>query len=59
MKFLYEDQLIEVENGSLYWFNASKRHSVFSMQDDCIMIVFCLKFDELLFKKIIEEYKLA
>lgn len=59
MKFLYEDRLIEVENGSLYWFNASKRHSVFSMADDCIMIVFCLKFDELLFKKIIEEYKLA
>lgn len=58
MKFLYEDKLIEVKEGSLYWFNASKRHSVFSMEDDCIMIVFCLKFDEELFKTIIEEYKI-
>ena len=58
MKFLYEDKLIEVKEGSLYWFNASKRHSVFSMEDDCIMIVFCLKFDEELCKTIIEEYKI-
>lgn len=59
MKFLYEDRLMEVENGSLYWFNASKRHSVFSMQDDCIMIVFCLKFDEKLFETIIDQYRMA
>lgn len=59
MKFLYEDKLMEVENGSLYWFNASKRHSVFSMQDDCIMIVFCLKFDENLFETIIKQYRMA
>jgi hypothetical protein len=58
MKFLYEDTLMNVKEGSLYWFNASKRHSVFSMVDDCIMIVFCLKFDETLFKTIIEQYKL-
>ena len=57
MKFLYEDTLMNVKEGSLYWFNASKRHSVFSMVDDCIMIVFCLKFDETLFKTIIEQYK--
>jgi len=59
MKFLYEDKLMEVNNGSLYWFNASKRHSVFSMEDDCIMIVFCLKFDEFLFERIIEQYRMA
>lgn len=59
MKFLYEDKLMEVEDGSLYWFNASKRHSVFSMQDDCIMIVFCLKFDEKLFETIIKQYRMA
>ena len=58
MKFLYEDKLQSVKEGSLYWFNASKRHSVFSMQDDCIMIVFCLKFDEKLFETIVSEYKL-
>jgi len=59
MKFLYEDNLLDVQNGSLYWFNANKRHSVFSMTDDCIMLVFCLKFDEHLFEKVIQEYKLA
>lgn len=58
MKFLYEDQLLNVNEGSLYWFNANKRHSVFSMVDDCIMIVFCLKFDETLFETIIEQYRL-
>lgn len=59
MKFLYEDCLMEVKDGSLYWFNASKRHSVFSMKDDCIMIVFCLKFDEKLFETIIKQYRMA
>ncbi len=58
MKFLYEDKLMEVKNGSLHWFNASKRHSVFSMKDDCIMIVMCLKFDEELFETIINQYRL-
>lgn len=58
MKFLYEDKLMEVKEGSLYWFNASKRHSVFSMTDDCVMIVFCLKFDEKLFETIINQYRL-
>jgi hypothetical protein len=58
MKFLYEDTLLDVKEGSLYWFNASKRHSVFSMQDDCIMIVFCLKFDEKLFETMIKQYRM-
>lgn len=58
MKFLYEDKLLNVNDGSLYWFNANKRHSVFSMIDDCIMIVFCLKFDEKLFETIINQYRL-
>lgn len=59
LKFLYEDKLLDVQDGSLYWFNANKRHSVFSMTDDCIMIVFCLKFDEKLFETVIKEYQLA
>lgn len=58
MKFLYEDTVMNVKEGSLYWFNASKRHSVFSMLDNCIMIIFCLKFDEELYKTIIEQYRL-
>jgi hypothetical protein len=31
---------------------------VFSMKDDCIMIVMCLKFDEELFETIINQYRL-
>jgi hypothetical protein len=58
MKFLYEDKLIDVQDGTTYWFNASKRHSVFSMVNGCVMIVYCLKFDEKLFQTILEEYRL-
>lgn len=59
LKFLYEDKLIQAQNGTLHWFNASKRHSVFSMKDDCIMLVMCLKFDEKLFETIIKQYRMA
>jgi hypothetical protein len=59
MKFIYEDTVINVREGSLYYFNANKRHSVFSMSDDCIMLVFCLKFNEKLFETIINEIRLA
>lgn len=58
MKFIYEDTVMNVKEGSLYWFNASKRHSVFSMEDDCIMIVFCLRFDADLFETIIQQCRL-
>ena len=59
MKFIYEDTVMNVKEGSLYYFNASKRHSVFSMSDDCIMLVFCLKFDAKLFETMIDQYRLA
>lgn len=58
MKFIYGDEVINVTEGTLYYFNASKRHTVFSTKDNCIMIVFCLRFDEHLFKTMIENYRL-
>ena len=58
LKWIYEDTVLNVQKGSLYYFNAIKRHSVFSMKDDCIMIVFCLKFDAKLFETMIEQYRL-
>jgi hypothetical protein len=58
MKFIYEDTVLNVNDGSLYYFNANKRHSVFSMTDNCIMIVFCLKFDENLFETLLNQYRL-
>lgn len=58
MKFIYEDKLINVREGSLYWFNASKAHSVFSMTDDCMMLIVCLKFDETLFETLLKHYRI-
>lgn len=57
LKFLVEDKLLDVSDGELYWINTSKRHSVFSMKDNCIMIVICLNFDSALFNTILEAYK--
>lgn len=58
-KFCYEDHLMtKIKDGDLYYFNAHKRHSVFSMTDDCIQIVLCLRFDESLFKKLLEQYEI-
>ena len=59
MKFLYEDTVLKVKEGNLFWFNANKRHSVFSMSDNCIMVVLCLKFDQGLFEQVIKNYRLA
>ena len=59
LKFIYEDTVRDVEDGTLYYFNANKRHSVFSTSDDIIMVVFCMKFDDTLFEKLIEEYRFA
>ena len=53
------DTVMNVKEGSLYYFNANKPHSVFSMSDDCIMLVFCLKFDAKLFETMIDQYRLA
>lgn len=58
-KFIYEDTVQNIRDGELWYFNANKRHTVFSTTDDVIMIVFCLKFDEHLFEKLIEEYMFA
>jgi hypothetical protein len=58
-KFIYEDTVQNIRDGELWYFNANKRHTVFSTTDDVIMIVFCLKFDELLFEKVIQEYRFA
>lgn len=57
LKFVYEDKVFESADGKLYFFNANKRHSVFSMTDNCIMLVMCLHFNEDLFSTLINEYK--
>lgn len=57
LKFVYEDQVFNSHDGKLYFFNANKRHSVFSMTDDCTMLVMCLHFDEKLFEVLIDQYR--
>lgn len=59
LKFIYEDTVRNVKDGQLFYFNANKRHSVFSTSDDIIMLVFCMKFDEHLFERLIEQYRYA
>lgn len=59
MKFIYEDTVINVETGTLWYFNASKRHTVFSTTDNCIMLVVCLTFDEKLFEVLLNNYRVG
>lgn len=56
-KFCYDGKLINgLRDGQLYYFNANKRHSVFSMADGTIQLVVTLRFDEALFKELLEQY---
>ncbi len=56
-KFCYEDNLVQnIVDGDLYYFNANKHHSVFSMTDDSIQLVIMLKYDYELYKVLVENY---
>lgn len=52
-KFIINDQLQRFEQGKLYYFNSMLPHSLFSFKDDCIMIVFVVKFDYFLYRYIV------
>jgi hypothetical protein len=56
-KFIYDGKVLEfLRDGDLYYFNANKTHSVFSMTDDAIFLVVTLRFDEHLFSKLVQEF---
>lgn len=56
-KFCYEDTIVgNYNDGDLFYFNANKRHSVFSMKEDVILLVVTLKFDETLFEVLLKNY---
>jgi hypothetical protein len=58
-KFCYENKLItHIKDGHLYYFNAHKSHSVFSMNDHCIQLVICLRFDQSLFQTLLQQYSI-
>ena len=53
-KWIYDDRVIKGNQGTLWYFNGNKRHSVFSFKDGIILLVMCLKFDKDLFQKMLE-----
>jgi len=53
-KWIYDDKVIKGNQGTLWYFNGNKRHSVFSFKDGIILLVMCLKFDKDLFQKMLE-----
>ena len=58
-KWIYDDRVIKGNQGTLWYFNGNKRHSVFSFKDGIILLVMCLKFDKQLFQKMLDHGKVA
>ena len=53
-KWIYDDKIIKGQNGGFWYFNANKRHCVFSTEDDIMLLVVCMKWDKDLFIKMID-----
>ena len=53
-KWIYDDKVIKKNSGSVWYFNANKRHSVFSTKDGMIIMVICLAWDAELFAKMMK-----
>ena len=53
-KWFYDDKIFKGKSGSLWYFNANKRHSVYSTEDNTILFVVCLSFDKELFLKMVD-----
>lgn len=53
-KWIYDDKLFAGESGSFWYFNASKRHSVFSTENGMMLLVVCMNFDEELYIKMLD-----
>lgn len=57
-KWIYDDKIINKNNGTLWYFNASKRHSVFSTKDGMMLLVVCLgHWEEKLFSTLLDQAK--
>lgn len=52
-KWIYDNKVLSLTDGTLYYFNANKRHCVFSMQNNVILLVITLKYDYELFDTLI------
>ena len=53
-KWFYDDSIFKGNSGELYYFNANKRHSVYSTADNMILLVVCMSFDKELFLKMVD-----
>jgi len=57
-KWIYDDKIINKNNGSLWYCNVSKRHSVFSTLDGMILLIICLgHWEEKLFSTLLDQAK--
>ena len=56
-KWIYDDRIIKGRNGSLWYFNGNKRHSVFSTKDGMMLLIICLKWDKDLFLYMLDNQK--
>ena len=56
-KWVYDSSIFKGNSGSLWYFNANKRHSVYSTQNGTILLVMCLSFDKELFLKMVDTAK--
>jgi hypothetical protein len=54
LKWIYDDRIIKGQSGTLWYFNGSKRHSVFSTHDNMIILVVCLHWDKELFHYMVD-----
>lgn len=54
-KWVYDDKIIKGGNGTFWYFNANKRHSVFSTRDNVMLLVVCMKWDKDLFIKMVDD----
>lgn len=52
-KWIYDNKVLSLTDGTLYYFNGSKRHCVFSMRDNVILLIITLKYDYKLFETLL------
>lgn len=54
----YDDKVLNMNDGELWVINTAKPHSLFSFIDDVVIMVANLKFDQYLFKELLENHYL-
>ena len=56
-KWIYDDKIIKCNNGTVWYFNSHKRHSVHATQDNMMILVICLRYDLKLYEYLMKIMK--